>query len=145
MYSRLNKNLITRRGVNSCNVVVHLHKNLGLFGISASADYSRAKDLISAVDLEIKELANPTLLSDEEFLRAQNSAISTFLFNLEHRQILADDYAKQLLLYGRIYSVAELIKQLKGVTREDVLRVAKSMAGEKRSVALRGNTLDGDE
>ncbi|MES1918460.1 hypothetical protein MHBO_000426 [Bonamia ostreae] len=143
MTSRLYKEMVVRTpGCSSSASLAHIHSTSGLFGITASCDYDNARAVSKALLKQIRDIAEAKLLTYEEMERARNAAMSQFLTSASNREIMAEDYARQLLYFGKIYGIEEMKKQLKAVTKEDMINAAKRWLSSKPSVAVRGNVLD---
>lgn len=142
MHSRLYASLLCRStAAESVNVFGHIHSDVGLFGVTGTCPFSAAKDFTKEVVREIKNLPSEKALTDEAFERARNGALSTYLFEAENGKTLAEDSARLVNIYGRVRSASEVSKDLLGVTKEEVLRVAKKLVSSRPSLVVRGNSM----
>merc|ERR1711991_841402 len=68
-----------------------------------------------------------TEIGDEEFSRAKNKLKSDMFMDLESRLAMFDDMARQTLLWGKRVQGEQHARKVDQLTKDDVLRVAKSM------------------
>ena len=97
----------------------------GLFGIYAGTSPAQADELITVIAGEIGNVAGG--ITPEEFERARAQLKANTLMALESSAARAEQLARQLLVFGRIVPLEELVEKLDAVTPEDVTRMANSL------------------
>lgn len=141
MYSRLYTNVLNQHGwVESCIAFNHSYTDSGLFGISASCNPARVKEML---DVMCRELQNLTLdkgyqaLQPIEVNRAKNQLRSALLMNLESRMVELEDLGRQVQVHGRKVGVKEMCAQIEALTVKDLRKVARQVFGGRvRNIGL---------
>lgn len=141
MYSRLYTNVLNQHGwVESCIAFNHSYTDSGLFGISASCNPARVKEML---DVMCRELQNLTLdkgyqaLQPIEVNRAKNQLRSALLMNLESRMVELEDLGRQVQVHGRKVGVKEMCAQIEALTVKDLRNVARQVFGGRvRNIGL---------
>lgn len=141
MYSRLYTNVLNQHGwVETCIAFNHSYTDSGLFGISASCNPARVKEML---DVMCRELQNLTLdkgyqaLQPIEVNRAKNQLRSALLMNLESRMVELEDLGRQVQVHGRKVGVKEMCAQIEALTVQDLRRVARQVFGGRvRNIGL---------
>lgn len=141
MYSRLYTNVLNQHGwVESCVAFNHSYTDSGLFGISASCNPARVKEML---DVMCRELQNLTLdkgyqaLQPMEVNRAKNQLRSALLMNLESRMVELEDLGRQVQVHGRKVGVQEMCAQIEALTVKDLRKVARQVFGGRvRNIGL---------
>ncbi|KAF1980719.1 hypothetical protein K402DRAFT_468068 [Aulographum hederae CBS 113979] len=135
MYSRLYTNVLNQHGwVESCVAFNHAYADSGLFGIQASCDPARVREMLDVLCRELKNLGDTkgwNTLKEQEITRAKNQLRSSLLMNLESRMVELEDLGRQVQSHGRKVGVVEMCKNIDAVTVEDLRRVANTVFGGK--------------
>ncbi|GAM19824.1 hypothetical protein SAMD00019534_029990 [Acytostelium subglobosum LB1] len=121
MQSRLNLNVVYRlQQVKVCSAFFNVYSNTSLFGVHVSTDEGY---LIHALYLVLEQLLGlRRLITDEEVERAKRQQKSMILMNLELRNVLCDDMARQLVSTGIWRSPEEICSGMDALTKDDILR-----------------------
>lgn len=141
MYSRLYTNVLNQHGwVESCIAFNHSFTDSGLFGIHASCNPARVKEML---DVMCRELQNLTLeegfqaLQPAEVNRAKNQLKSALLMNLESRMVELEDLGRQVQVHGRKIGVKAMCAQIEALTIKDLRKVARQVFGGRvRNIGL---------
>lgn len=99
-------------------------KDTGMFVIHAATGAATMTKLIDVTTLEVKRLGEKGP-SQEELDRAKALMKAGLLMSLESSSGRAEQMARQLLTYDRLFSTAELVEHVDAVTAKDV----KTFAG----------------
>jgi predicted Zn-dependent peptidase len=119
------------------------NKDYGFFGIRTGVDRRRVKEVVEAILKECIKMKE-TLVSDEELNKAKEHLIGHLHMALETSDNQADFYAIQEALKHEIKTPEEIEKEIRKVTAEDIMKVAKEMFQDDRmNMAVVGNV--GDE
>ena len=138
MSSRLFQEIREKRGlVYSVYSFNSMYSNSGLFGIYAGTEAKDLPQLMPVVVDEIKKICNE-LVTQKEFDRAQTQIKAGLKMGLESSSSTAEVLARQQLMYGRTYSVPELIAQYDAVTIEDVRKAAQRIFAGAPTYTLLG-------
>lgn len=131
MYTRLYQEVLGQYGWvqhASCSHSIFEDSSIfALYGFSNPAYQSQMADVLVE---QAKQMASrkPT---DDELNRAKNSLASNIAFEFEHRQILFEDIARQVAMWGEHREPAYWQNLISKVTAADVQRVAKKMLSSK--------------
>lgn len=129
MYSRLYTNVLNQHAwVESCVAFNHSYADSGLFGIAASCFPGRTAKMLEVMCRELRSLtleSGFSALGQAEVNRAKNQLRSSLLMNLESRMVELEDLGRQVQVHGRKIPVHEMVRQINGLTVDDLRRVAK--------------------
>lgn len=103
----------------------------GLFTIAIGINANRAKEVVSVLVEECKNLTT-TLVSDEELKKAKEHASGHLYMDLETTDSLAEFYANQEVITGKLKTPYELEKKLRKITAKNVMKVAKEVFQNNR-------------
>jgi len=92
-------------------------------------------DLQNAMDLEIEKLQNE-LVSDEEYLKIQNSFETSFYSSNSTMAGIAEALANNYVYFGNTNLINSEIDKYKKVTKEDIQAAAKKYFSPKKRVLL---------
>ena len=139
MSSRLFQEIREKRGlVYSVYSFNSMFSGNGLFGIYAGTEAKDVPDLMPVVVDEIKKICNE-LVSEKEFERAKMQIKAGLKMGLESSSSTAEVLARQLLMYGRTYTIAELVEKYEAVSREDIRKAAMEIFASVPTYTLLGN------
>jgi len=79
-----------------------------------------------------QELGKITKVTAEELSRAKNSVKSSVWMNLECRQIVMEDVARQLLMSDKVVSGHEFCAAIDAVSEADITRVTSKLLAKNR-------------
>lgn len=139
MYTRLYREVLNcHYWVDSAIATSVMLYGRGLLGIYGTSEPQHAFSLARTLVQQMSKIGVEKV-SEEEASRAKNQLKSRVLMNLESRNILCEDIGRQLLTYGYREQASELCKQIDDVTRDDLLRVARSMLATRPSMVAYGD------
>lgn len=139
MSSRLFQEIREKRGlVYSVYSFNSMFSNSGLFGIYAGTEAKDVPSLMPVVIDEIKKICNE-LVNEKEFERAKMQIKAGLKMGLESSSSTAEVLARQLLMYGRTYSVTELVDKYEAVSMEDIRTTAEEIFSSVPTYTLLGN------
>ncbi len=111
----------------------------GVFAIATGINVSRTHEVIKAILDECKKLTK-TPVSKEELDKVKEHRIGNLYMGLETTDAIAEFYASQEIIQGNMKKPEELEKQIRAVTAEDVLMVAKDIFKDRNlNLAIVGN------
>ncbi len=143
MYSRLYTNVLNQHGwVESCIAFNHSYTDSGLFGISASCNPARAREMLDVMCRELQKLMldkGGQELETVEVNRAKNQLRSSLLMNLESRMVELEDLGRQVQVHGRKVGVREMCAKIEELTVHDLRRVARKVFGGRMKNAGKGS------
>lgn len=117
----------------------------GFFAVSAGLDNTRAKQVITAILGELKNIST-TKVNINELQRAKNHLTGTMMIGLESSDEIAGYYGNQELFHKKLMSPKEFAKKIEAVTAEDILKVAKEiMLSKNLNLAMIGPSKDKKE
>ncbi len=138
MSSRLFQEIREKRGlVYSVYSFNSMFSGNGLFGIYAGTEAKDVPQLMPVVIDEIKKICNERI-TEKEFIRAKTQIKAGLKMGLESSSSTAEVLARQLLMYGRTYSVTELVEKYEAVTFEDIRNAAQSIFSATPTYTLLG-------
>jgi len=100
----------------------------GMFGIYAGTGPELVDELISVIAEQV--LAVGESIDDAEFQRARAQLKASILMALESSSSRAEQMARQMLVYGRIVPLEELVARLDAVTVDDVTAAARCLVSD---------------
>lgn len=138
MSSRLFKEIREKAGlVYTVYSFSNSHSQSGLFGIYAGTDGAKVRELIYKTVEEIKKVRN-SFVEMEELERAKTQLKASILMNLESTSSTSEVLARQMLVFGRIVPINEMVQRIEKITLEDIKRVANQILSSKPTFALIG-------
>ncbi len=99
----------------------------GMFDIHAATSPELMEELIDVIGTELTSLASAPP-SEAEVGRAKAQLKAGLLMSLESSSARAEQMARQLIVFDRLVSVAELIERVENVTSERIRAVAERVA-----------------
>ena len=143
MSSRLFSEVREKRGLAySVRAGISPYLDIGNFAIQAGLTKSKLDEGISTIMNELRKMVKKGVTS-EELKRGKEYIKGKMILNLEDSSVLAEFFAKQELLSGKIESPEDKLKKIEAVTKEDIQRVAKQvLQTNKLSSAIIGPFTD---
>lgn len=136
MYTRLFLNVLNRNEwVESCMAFNAQYSDTGLFGIFITANPYKGRDMVKVACDSILGMPKVT---KEELKRAKNSLKSSIWMNLECRQVVMEDIARQLLMSGCVLSGHDFCNAIDNVTEEQIQKVVEKMIKKTPTVVAFG-------
>jgi predicted Zn-dependent peptidase len=97
----------------------------GTFTITAGVD---SKRLLEAIDIILNQIAElKEFLSEEELEKAKKFLSGRLMLSVEDTRSVASFTGNQMLIFGKVKSVEEIIGRVNSVTVEDVLRISNNI------------------
>jgi len=141
MHSRLYQNVLNGNSyVDSAMAFASTYLDSGLFGLHMSFEHGNIMDALQLIVSEMLSIINE--LTPQEFARAQNHCRSNFFMSLESRLARAEDLGKQLITFGKVFSLDEVNEKLQAVTMKDVQKLLRNMMISKPTLVLYGRDVD---
>ncbi|MBB5940045.1 M16 family metallopeptidase [Streptomyces zagrosensis] len=113
----------------------------GLFGVYAGCRPSQVHDVLQICRDELDQVAENGL-SDEELRRAIGQLSGSTVLGLEDTGALMNRIGKSELCWGDQMSVDEMLRQIAAVTADDVREIARTVLGQRPSLAVIGPLKD---
>jgi predicted Zn-dependent peptidase len=136
--SRLFQEVREKRGlVYSIHSFLSSYHDTGCFGVYAGAGEKKYKEV---VDLIIKEsCALKDSLSSDELQRAKNQLKGNILLAIESTSARMNSLAKQEIYYGRHFTPEEIIKEIEGVSLNEIKILSEKVFNrDKMAITLLG-------
>ncbi|RHY33139.1 hypothetical protein DYB32_001822 [Aphanomyces invadans] len=105
------------------------YQDTGIFGVYAVADKYKLNDLTWYVMESLVRLVHKT--SDDEVERAKTQLKASILMQLDGSSAVAEDIGRQLLVYGRRLTPAEIFARIDAVDAAAVRKVADDVINDK--------------
>jgi predicted Zn-dependent peptidase len=124
MSSRLFQEVREKRGL--CYSIYAFHwsfSDTGIFGVHAATGPEDVAKLMPVVVGELERAAEE--ITDKEIQRARAQLRAGLLMTLESPAARAGQMARQLLLFGRLIPVEELVARVEAITAEDIRDLAQ--------------------
>ncbi|SEH26205.1 M16 family metallopeptidase [Magnetospirillum fulvum] len=126
MSSRLFQEVREKRGlVYSIYTFASSYDDGGLFGVYAGTGEDEVAELIPVMCDEIVKVGSG--VRDIEVQRARAQLKASILMSLESTSSRCEQLARQVAVYGRPVTVAEVVERIEAVTPEDCARVARRL------------------
>lgn len=137
--SRLFQEIREKRGlVYTISSFANTHTKSGILGIYAGTTKNEIDELLKVAAGEILKISKEKV-SEKELNRAKTQFKAGMLMALESSSSTAEILARQLLLFGKIIPIEEMIASIEKVTREDILSVAGEIFSSSPSLVLVGD------
>ncbi len=127
MSSRLFQEVREKRGL--CYSVFSFNwgfSDTGVFGIYAGTGPEKAQELGNVIVQELKRLSGS--IKPEELARAKAQLKTGLVMCLEQSSSRAEQIARQMLLFGRVIPIRELIEKVENVDVATLVRLAETLA-----------------
>ncbi len=137
MSSRLFQEVREKRGlVYSIYTFLSCYTDTGLFGIYAGTGEKETEELIPLICDEIAKVCDD--VTEEEVARARAQLKAGILMSLESTSSRCEQLARQMMVFGRPLSVAEIVDKIEAVDVDAVKRVARRITAGKPTFAALG-------
>src|SRR4029078_9329789 len=137
MSSRLFQRIREERGlVYSIYSFNAAYADGGLFGIYAGTGGGSLPELVPVICGEF--IAAADALSDAEIQRARVQLKAGTLMALESSHARCEQWARQLLMHGRLVPVPEIVERIEAVDRAAISRVVRRLLGSPPTLAALG-------
>jgi processing peptidase subunit alpha len=131
MYTRLYRDVLgTHHWVHHVSCSHSIFDDTGLFCLYGFAAPEYAGDLTGVMVREAVDMVQRPP-STEELDRAKRCLISNIAFEYENRQVVWEDLARQISVYGHYRSPSDWRVEIEKVTADDVVRVASKLLSSK--------------
>jgi predicted Zn-dependent peptidase len=125
MSSRLFQNIREKQGLAySVYSDLNLFSDTGCFTIYAGTGVETAKQVVSSVIEEIRQVKNE-LIAEEELRRAKDHLKGSLMLSLESTSSRMSNLARQELYFKHFMSLDEMLESIEAVTRDEVQVMAK--------------------
>ncbi|MBE6381962.1 MAG: insulinase family protein [Lentisphaerae bacterium] len=136
MSSRLFQSVREKRGLSyDISSRAQFFSDAGMFGIAAGLDPSKAEEALATIDRELTRIKTRKV-PEEELERTKEFLIGNF--RLSHEKVLSKMlfHGSTTMAFGRLVTTTEQIKEIRKVTPEDVIEVAREvLVNDNRSVS----------
>jgi len=137
MSSRLFQEIREKRGlVYSIYAFNSPETDTGTFGIYAGTGENEVAELLPVLCDEINRL--PETLTESEIIRAKNRAKARILMRAENWSTHAESNATDMIIYNRVISDQETIRQIEAVTSDQMAQLARRIFSGKPTLATLG-------
>ncbi len=120
------------------NAGLDLFTDHGFLAAAAGIDHKKLSIVVNAILGEFKKLKTE-LVSKEELTKAKNHMTGKLMLNLETSDELASFYGDQELFKMKIKTPDQVIKQIQGVTPQQIREVARTVIqGDRLNFAMIG-------
>ena len=137
MSSRLFQEVREKRGlVYSVYSFTSAYSDTGLFGIYAGTGSEYIEELLPVVFGEVRGMARH--VSDDELARAKAQIKSGIVMSLESTSARIEQLAHQMLVFGRVLDVADVVARVEAVTPADVQAVGGHLLEGRLTTAAVG-------
>ena len=127
MSSRLFNEVREERGLAyDIGSFVRRYQETGAFVVSAGVDHKKAKDALSVILAELERVTREPVKADE-LGRAQEFYLGQFELGLENSMSQMLWNGENLMSLGHLRDPEEIVKKVRKVTAEDVIRVASGI------------------
>lgn len=125
MSSRLFQNIREKQGLAySVYSELNLFSDTGCFTIYAGTGVETAKQVVSSVIEELRQLKDE-FIAEEELRRAKDHLKGSLMLSLESTSSRMSNLARQELYFKHFMSLDEMLESIEAVTRDEVQRMAE--------------------
>jgi mitochondrial-processing peptidase subunit alpha len=120
MYSHLYQRVLcsSRVDVEKTNMFADVFEDVGIVGIYGAGPHYQARNLLRVLLDELVGVGTGRTISERDLVRARNQLKKNLLVSLETRYVLIDDIGRQVLSYGKRYSMDHVMRQIDSVSME---------------------------
>uniref|UniRef100_A0A0N4ZQD4 Mitochondrial-processing peptidase subunit alpha n=1 Tax=Parastrongyloides trichosuri TaxID=131310 RepID=A0A0N4ZQD4_PARTI len=138
MYTRLYMDVLRYNGsMYNAQAFNHSYSDSGVFCVHVGDD---PKNINNAIDYIIYEFLKLTVpIPEDELSRAKQLLKSQLLMNLEQKPVMFEDLARQILGHGKRKSPLDYIKEIEGVSSNDIVRIGRKMLESIPTLVAYGN------
>ncbi|HJK86833.1 MAG TPA: pitrilysin family protein [Candidatus Megaira endosymbiont of Nemacystus decipiens] len=111
-------------------------RDSGIFGISASCEHAKAKELVANIENEIVKLQE--FISDNELDRAKSLVESNIYMADEKPEYKSEEIGKTFSLLKKYYSSEEVISSIHATSTEDLRKVASKIFSTPQTKIVAG-------
>ncbi len=138
MSSRLFTEIREKRGLAySISSYSSAYRDCGSFVVSAGCSHDKALTVISLVKEELEKVSKS--VEDKELDRAKNLLKSSLVMSLESSYSRADRVASNILNYGKIRNVENIISKIDSTSKEDILSIFNNLLSSEETIAIVSN------
>ncbi|MCL2566688.1 MAG: insulinase family protein [Alphaproteobacteria bacterium] len=138
MSSRLFTEIREKRGLAySINSFLNAFADCGTLAVSAGCSHDKAIEVINLVKEELQKVAFG--VEDKELERAKNLLKSSIVMSLESSYNRASNFAGNILNFGKIRDVNELISKIDRVEKEEIIGIFQSLLKSQETIAVVSN------
>ncbi len=143
MSSRLFQEVREKRGkAYSVYSFSSSYRDVGYFGIYAGTSVESTEEVVELVFKELKKFADGKI-TDEEISRTQGQLVGSMMLGLESTDSWMSHIARDEIFYGRAISTDEICRNIRAVTRDDVIELAVNhFRTEASTLSLLGDFQD---
>lgn len=139
LYSRLYREVLNSHPwVEAANAFSTQLYDSGLVGVYGAAEPANAGALVSLLVGQLARLTTSPV-DETSLARARNQLASSVMMNLETRGLLCEDIGRQFLSHSKRMDPAELLRRIRNVTQDDVIRVMRQALSHPPSFAAVGD------
>jgi predicted Zn-dependent peptidase len=137
MSSRLFQEIREKRGLVYTIQAFHsFYSDAGVFGVYAGTGQSEAEELVPLICQELIKVTE--FITIDEVLRARAQLKASLLMALESSSSRAEQLARQLMVFGRPLTVAEIIDGIEAVDIDAVIAAARHVVTSTPTFATLG-------
>jgi predicted Zn-dependent peptidase len=138
MSSRLFTEIREKRGLAySINSFLNAFADCGTLAVSAGCSHDKATEVISLVKEELQKVASN--IEDGELLRAKNLLKSSIVMGLESNYNRASNFAGNILNFGKIRDINELINKIETVDKSEIVNIFNGLLNSPETIAIVSN------
>ena len=137
MSSRLFQEVREKRGLAyTVYSFANSYRDGGMFGLYAGTGPAEASELLSVLAGEVEKLTGG--VNEDELDRSRAQMRSAIVMSMESPSARAEQAARQMLIFGKVFSAAEMMEAIDAVDAAAVRRVAERVTRSKPALALLG-------
>lgn len=122
--------------VSSHNMAVN--GDASLFMITGSTTPKHLNEFISVSIAQLRDIADGNI-SDTDFVRTVNTIRREIAQSEESNMGLARSMSSDLFIFGRIRSTEEVMADVRGITKDDIIDMAKKLVNSTPTLVVAGN------
>lgn len=145
MSSRLFQNIREKQGLAyAVFSELNPYSDTGMLTVYAGTALSNAEKTLTLIAKEFRALKAEMVTADE-VRRAKDHLKGSLMLSLESTSARMSNLARQEMYFGRFFTLDEVLDSIEGVTREEVLQIAREFFQPEKIAATIVGNLDGFE
>lgn len=135
LFQEIRENLGLAYSVGTCN---NSYYDSGLFSIYAATSHDKAQTLIKHLDIELDKIKQS--VNEQELARAKAQIKASIYMSEEKSAYKSEEIGKYFAIFGKYFTVQEIIQHIDQTTCQDVLNIARKIFSDNKTLVTIGAT-----
>lgn len=133
LFQEIRENLGLAYSVGTCN---NSYYDSGLFSIYASTSHDKVQTLIKHLNIELDKIKQH--VNEQELARAKAQIKASIYMSEEKSAYKSEEIGKYFAIFGRYFSVQEIMRHIDEATCQDILNIARKIFSNNKTLITIG-------